>query len=105
MSYMRGDTYIWSDGTHVHFWARDGYDEWDQAGWHDPNSTGNPSGVALPQAIADEYVVMRMAEMIDEGCVTVAIEHALEKFRGNGGCIALANHADLLRRMVKPTGS
>ena len=97
MSYMRGDIYIWADSTYVHFWAREGYDGWDEAGWHDPTQAAGASGVALPQAVADEYVVMRMAQMLDEGCVVAAIEQALEKFRGNGGCLALAEHAWVLR--------
>ena len=97
MSYMRGDIYIWANGTHVHFWAREGYDGWDEAGWHDSTQATDASGVALPQAVADAYVVMRMAQMLDEGCVVDAIEHALEKFSGNGGCRALAAHAEGLR--------
>jgi hypothetical protein len=104
MSYMRGDIYIWADGTHVHFWARDGYDGWDEAGWHEPTQTAQASGVALPQTVADEYVVMRMAQMLDEGCVIIAIEHALEKFSGNGGCHALAEHAEVLREAARKVG-
>ena len=104
MSYMRGDIYIWADSNHVHFWAREGYDHWDEAVWHGRTSNAKASGVALPQSVADEYVVMRMAEMLDEGSVTVAIEHALEKFTGNGGCSALAAHAELLRQSAKKAG-
>ena len=100
MSYMRGDIYIWAGDTSVHFWARDGYDGWDEAGWHDPAQATGASGVALPQVVADEYVVMRMAEMLDEGCVVAAIEQALEKYRGNGGCHALADHAEILREVA-----
>jgi hypothetical protein len=100
MSYMRGDMYIWADDTFVHFWARDGYDGWDEAGWYDPSLGSSSSGVALPQTIADEYVVMRMAEMLNEGGVNDAIEQALAKYRGNGGCFALAEHAAVLREMA-----
>ena len=100
MSYMRGDIYIWAGDTSVHFWVRDGYDGWDEAGWHDPARPTGASGVALPQRVADEYVVMRMAEMLDEGCVVAAIEQALEKYRGNGGCRALADHAEILREIA-----
>jgi len=69
MSYMRGDIYVWADSNHVHFWAREGYDHWDEAVWNGLTSTAKASGVALPQSVADEYVVMRMAEMLDEGSV------------------------------------
>lgn len=109
MSYMRGDIYIWADGTSVHFWARDGYDAWDEAGWHDSTQAAEASGVALSQEVADEYVVMRMAEMLDEGCVGAAIEQALAKYSGNGGCRALAEHDGILREAAakvvpKPDG-
>jgi len=100
MSYMRGDIYIWADSTHVHFWSRDGYDSWDEAVWNNPGQAPGASGVALPQAVANEYVVMRMAELLDEGCVVAAIEQALRKFSGNGGCLALAKHAGVLRKVA-----
>src|SRR5262245_38414072 len=105
MSYMRGDIYIWAGYTSVHFWVRDGYDGWDEAGWHDPARATRASGVALPQVVADEYVVMRMAEMLDEGCVGAAIEQALEKYQGNGGCRALAGHAEILREVAAKVAS
>lgn len=100
MSYMHGDIYIWAGDTSVHFWARDGYDGWNEAGWYDPTHATGASGVALPQTVADEYVVMRMAEMLNEGCVVAAIDQALAKYRGNGGCLALAEHAEILRTIA-----
>ena len=100
MSYMRGDIYIWADSPHVHFWSRDGYDSWDEAVWNSPHQASGASGVALPQAVVNEYVVMRMAEMLDEGCVVAALEQALRKFSGNGGCLALAERAGILREVA-----
>jgi len=100
MSYMRGDMYIWADDHSVHLWSRDGYDGWDEAVWYNPSQGNRASGVALPQTVADEYVVMRMAEMLNEGGVNDAIEQALAKYHGNGGCFALAEHAAVLREMA-----
>ncbi|MSQ48137.1 MAG: hypothetical protein EXR78_07080 [Deltaproteobacteria bacterium] len=100
MSYMRGDIYIWADSVNVHFWSRDGYDSWDDAVWNSPDRAPGAYGVALPQVVADEYVVMRMAEMLNEGCVVTAIEQALRKFSGNGGCLALAEHSGVLREVA-----
>ena len=101
MSYMRGDIYIWADDSSVHMWARKGYDGWDEAGWNTPSQGNGASGVALPQAVADEYVVMRLAEILHEGGVNDAIERALAKYRGNGGCYALAEHAAVLRQLAE----
>lgn len=65
MSYMRGPCYVWRDDHVVHVWAGDGYDGWDDTGWAEnqkhpqtPESRphGGPSGVGIPQDIADAYV-------------------------------------------------
>lgn len=106
MSYMRGDHYLWSDGSRLHLWVRDGYDGWDEAGWmrrdadeHDaPPSDGRsgPGGVGIEQAVMDEYVVMRFAELLRDGLVDATIDRAVSKHAGNGGCRALREHANVV---------
>ena len=125
MAYMRGDYYLWTDESGLHLWAADGYDAWDIAGWHliddeDDHPLVSPahiqdgentaSGVSIHQEIMDEYVMMRLAEMIDEGLVTQAIERAVDpNLRGgNLGGRMLEKNAEMLKteldaiRMEKP---
>ena len=116
MAYMRGDYYLWDDESGLHIWACDGYDGWDEAGWHlhdggedypvkpahlkDGENTA--SGVSIHQEIMDEYVMMRLAEMIKEGSINAAIDRAVDhKGRGGnfGGRVLEAN-ADALKRVL-----
>ena|SRR6267378_3546596 len=66
---------------------------WDNSVWNEgageSNSDSRSSGVALSFAVADEFVVMRIAQLLEAGQLTEAVTRALEKWRGNGGCIAL----------------
>jgi hypothetical protein len=73
----------WPDGGYwVHIWAANGYDDWDVAGWAcDEEGRRHPgreeaSGVGLPVHVMDEFVMMRLAEMIHEGLVDQAIDRA-----------------------------
>ncbi len=112
MSYMRGDFYLWSDGEHLHLWAVDGYDGWDDSIWVEGvrsdrgNASKRASGVALPMDVVDEFVVMRLAEIIDEKRFADAIDRAVARHGGNGGCLSLAvKAADLkaaLQKLLKP---
>lgn len=115
MAYMRGDYYLWTDGSGLHLWAADGYDGWDNAGWHCPDvdDDDNPvitprhlqdgentaSGVSIHQKIMDEYVMMRLAEMIHEGSVPQAIERAIDSNLrgGNFGGRMLEKNAETLK--------
>jgi hypothetical protein len=94
------------DATHVHLWSAEGYDGWDESSWNqgfeaptDRRSAafGRPSGVSVPQKVADEYVAMRMAELVATGELGSAMERALAKHGGNSGCRALVEHAPSLR--------
>ena len=118
MAYMRGDYYLWDDESGLHLWAKDGYDSWDKAGWHEIGETiaGDPivrpehvkdgevtaSGVSIHQDIMDEYVMMRVAEMIDEGKVDAVIDRILDPDGrgGNGGSRLLTANADTLKRAL-----
>lgn len=112
MSYMRGDFYLWSDGERLHVWAVDGYDGWDDSIWaeglrSDQKTAGErASGVALPMDVIDELVVMRLAEIVDKRRFADAIDRAVARYGGNGGCVSLAaKAADLkasLQRLLKP---
>jgi hypothetical protein len=107
MSYMRGDYYVWHDGDNVHLWAANGYDDWDNAVWacdlegnrHPDRS--NASGIAIAEAVLDQFVMMRLAEMIEENLVDDAIDRALENYKGNFGCYALAQNAAQLKACLK----
>ncbi|HJR15415.1 MAG TPA: hypothetical protein VJ808_01075 [Gemmatimonadales bacterium] len=106
MSYMLGRQYVWVDATHVHIWSAEGYDGWDESSWtrsfETPNDRrsaafGRPSGVSVRQKVADEYVVMRMAELVATGELSAAMDRALANHGENSGCQALAEHAAFLR--------
>jgi hypothetical protein len=50
----------------------------------------------IPEAVLDEFVVMRLAEMLQEGEAREAVSRAISKWGGNGGCLALNNYAEQL---------
>lgn len=100
MSYTRGDNYIWRSDDRVHLWIADGEDGWAESGWNEARSHPMPGGVAVPQAVMDEYVVMRFAELLQDQQVGQAVERALARNGGNGGCSALGKVAEQLKRLV-----
>lgn len=103
MSYMRGDYYLWSDGDNLHIWVAEGYDGWDEAVWalDDDGEISadrvNASGVSIPKKVMDAFVMMRLAQMIDEGLVSEAIERAAGEYGGNFGSTMLAKNAQKLK--------
>jgi hypothetical protein len=108
---MVGRQYVWVDDTHVHFWSAEGYDGWDESSWfqgfEEPSDRrsaafGRPSGVSVRQKVADEYVVMRMAELVASGEVGAVIERALANHGENSGCRALVEQAAFLRTALSP---
>jgi hypothetical protein len=107
MSYMRGNFYLWRDGERLHLWAADGYDGWDDSIWAETlrvdckTTDERASGVALPMDIVDELVAMRLAEMIDEKRFADAIDRAVARSFGNGGCLSLAAKAADLKAALK----
>jgi hypothetical protein len=108
MSYMQGDNYIWHDGENLHLWVADGKDGWDQSVWYtgitgkelsdedEGDSDERASGVMIPESVLDEFVVMRFAEMIQERKTRKAVQRAISKWSGNGGCLALKKCAEQL---------
>lgn len=113
MSYMLGRQYVWTDDTHVHFWSAEGYDGWDESSWvqqfeapSDRRSAafGRPSGVSLRQKVADEYVVMRMAQLVSTGEIGAAIDRAIASHGAHKGCQALTSLASFLRAALSSPG-
>jgi hypothetical protein len=113
MAYMRGGYYIWTDSSDVHIWSAGGYDAWDRSGWHKQESGEvRPahkrsdqivaSGVCLPQEVADEYVMMRLAELIKENTVQAAIDRAIDPTgRGDSfGRRILSQYAEKLKQAL-----
>jgi hypothetical protein len=110
---MVGRQYVWVDATHVHIWSAEGYDGWDESSWvqgfeapteRRSAAFGRPGGVSLRQRVADEYVVMRMAELVAAGEFTAAMDRALTNHAENRGCQALIEHAPSLRAALDRLG-
>jgi hypothetical protein len=107
MSYMRGDNYIWSDGERLHIWVADGYDGWDAAIWaiderekrHEDRV--NASGVGIPEEVMDEFVMMRLAQIVEEGLVDGVIARAVARSSGNFGCAALMKKSEQLKAVLR----
>lgn len=105
MSYMRGNNYLWSDGEYMHLWLADGYDGWDESSWNtgangEPRDFGlgedsKPSGIKIPEKILNEFVMMRLAEMLHEGVVAETIDRAIQ--HGNFGGMLLKKNAMKLK--------
>lgn len=60
----------------------------------------NAGGVAIPMTVMDEFVVMRLAQLIESGTVGDAVDRALR--HGNLGGNALAAHAEVVRNAFRP---
>jgi hypothetical protein len=106
MAYTRGDHYVWSDGERLHLWARDGYDGWDDSVWHEGDSggraEGGPSGVAVPERLAEEVAVMLVAELVATGRLSAVVDRAIERWEGNFGCCALMEVGGRLKALDEP---
>jgi hypothetical protein len=86
----------------------DGKDGWDQSVWYTGVTGKEPSGeeegdpnvkasrVMVPESVLDEFVVMRLTEMIQDRKGREAVKRAISKWSGNGGCLALEKCAEQL---------
>lgn len=108
MAYMRGEYYLWTDESGLHLWNADGYDGWDMTSWlRDENGERHPgmenaSGVSIPQEIMDEYVMMRLAQMLHEGLVKDAVERAIKGYgAGNVGSHLLDLNAEAICQALR----
>jgi hypothetical protein len=114
MRYMHGRTYLWMDDNHVHIWSAEGYDGWDESTWAEEfkapsgrrsSAFGRPSGVSVRQKVADEYVAMRLAELVATGEFIAVMDRALANHKENEGCKALAQNAAAIRAALEQLGS
>ena len=109
MAYIRGDYYLRRDGEdNLHIWAFDGYDSWDECSWAAVEDGGTEdrvvrregfeqaSGVGIPNAILDQYMDMRLAQLLTEGGVSEAINNAV-KDNGCAGSRTLVEHAEVIK--------
>src|SRR5947209_18676241 len=119
MSYLKGDYYVWTshhgavpDGERwVHIWAANGYDGWDISSWATEETDDDEerrrhgyeeaSGTSLPLRVMDEFVMMRLAEMLHEGLVDEAIDGAVRDQRGALGGRLLAKKAERLKTALR----
>lgn len=99
MAYLRGSSYVWSDGRRVHVWVGDGNDGWTDSGWAEGMSS-NASGVSIDCDAMDQFVMMRFAELIRDRTARTAAERAIAAHHGNGGCSALEDAWSGLSRHV-----
>lgn len=95
MAYTKGSTCIWSDGDRLHVWCEEGLDHWQSIPAY--GDKPDASGVHIPESVADEFAVMRFAELVKSGDVSAVIERALARWGGNFGCAALEELAPRLR--------
>lgn len=111
MSYMRDSIYLWvDDSSRLHLWNFDGNDGWDDSLWACNEEDGsrhpgyeNASGVSIPQETMDEYVMMRLAQIVESAQVAETIERAVSKWMGNVGCQALKKQAAALESALANT--
>ena len=96
MAYMRGEPYIWSDGEKLHIWSKSGNDGWSEN--ESLHGINEASGVALDEQHADEFAVMRFAELIKKGLISSTIERAQQRWGGNFGASSLHELGDLITK-------
>jgi hypothetical protein len=104
MAYMRGDIYLWHDESGLHLWNADGNDGWDDSLWACSEEDGsrhpgyeNASGVSIPQETMDEYVVMRLAELLEAGILEQTVDRAVM----NWGRASLERNAEALKAALR----
>src|SRR5512139_1125842 len=94
MAYMRGRYYIFTSGgspkdSRVHLWVARSEPRLKESGWAESYGVDRVAGASLPEAVLDELVVMRYAQLEEENRVEPAVQRALRKHGGNVGCDAL----------------
>ena len=94
MAYTKGSTYIWSDGEHLHIWAEQGLDDWQSMLQYEGKP--NASGVQISDAIADQFAIMRFAELLKSRQGAAVMQQTLAQWGGNFGCAALEELASVI---------
>ena len=103
MAYTKGSTYIWSDGEQLHLWSEEGLDHWQSIPEYGDKPNG--SGVQIPEPLADQFAVMRFAELLKSGEACAAINLAIAQWGGNFGCVALEELAPSLLAFCEQCGT
>lgn len=114
MTYLMGCYYVWRSNGGIHIWSADGYDSWDISGWatdYDEQSgetfrkvgMEDASGIGIPIEIFDKLVLMRFAEMLEEGSISATINSLLENEAKipNFGTDAFNRQHEFLRKMTE----
>ena len=96
MAYFKGSPYIWSDGTHLHLWSDDGLDDWQSMEAY--VDLPDASGVQIDETVMDQFAVMRVAELLENGTLLSVIEQALANM--NFGANALRGCEAVLRSLA-----
>lgn len=106
MAYLRGEHYLWTDGEdRLHVWVHDGGDYWEESGWacdlsgERKKGRQKASGVSIPEKVMDEYVMMRLAQLMEMNAVSETIDRALR--HGNFGGAALTARAEAIKAALK----
>lgn len=50
----------------------------------------------IPEVVLDEFVMMRLVEILQERKAQEVIKRAVSRWNGNGGCLALHRYAEQL---------
>lgn len=103
MAYTKGSTYIWSDGEQLHLWSEEGLDHWQSIPEYGEKPKG--SGVQIPEPVADQFAVMRFAELLKSGEACAVINRTVSQWGGNFGCVALEELAPRLLTFCEAYGT
>ncbi|HEX6813151.1 MAG TPA: hypothetical protein VF384_16125 [Planctomycetota bacterium] len=101
MAYFRGDHLVIDDGEFLSWWTRGSCDA--HRDWGESFGAEGSAGVAIPVAIMDRFVLMRIAEMLVEGTATTTLDAmARELFSGPGNCgeYCLRQNQDMIRKAL-----
>ncbi len=85
MAYVRGDYYIWGNEDGVHFWGVTGEDGWRGSIWHvsamerHKGEGVEPGGTWIPAPVVDQFVVMRLAELVEQGRFSEIAQQLVEE--------------------------
>jgi hypothetical protein len=101
MAYFRGDHYVFDDGEHLCWWTRGRYDA--HCAWGERFAGEGSSGVQIPVALIDRFVLMRFAEMVVEGSADVLLQEMVAEGRqaGNAGVIQLLGNLEIIRASIR----
>jgi hypothetical protein len=101
MSYIRGEHYLWADDTRLHVWVADGEDGWRDSDWAESHGGSKAGGIYLPLDVVDDFVVMRLAQLLESETLRAVVDRAVDRHRGNGGCVGLERLAPRIKSALR----